>query len=890
MLALTGIAITIVVALVPAFRQRILRSWRSAALRAGFPRRAYARWFVRTWGVYDNPYLDDVEKLDLTNTYVPLSFHASEADAEALTIASAVLADKHTGNVIIDGAPGSGKSTLLKAFAVTQLESGRALTRNRPIVPVLIQLRKLSQETGDPIEISKYIVNQILVSACGMKPNNALTFFKYALANEEVVVLLDGLDEVGTDRWQAVQQAIYAFATNHSPDCPSHRARLIVTCREQNLAGIRSEWVPAIVQEVYSLKPLRDSEIRSYLNKLRQKFKIHGGPEIFFEAVKASGSLDLHRVPLILAMSVGMYAPKDHFEIPSSIANLYQAIIQEMLDRHRFKHEPGSNILKFKMVDKYRLLREFALLSATSESGFGEFERAELVRFAASLAHDLDNVRDPEAFVDEIVRHSGLLSDVGEAKRYVFAHRSIQEYLAAQQSRSASGGAGILLDKANDREWRQVIQFYCAGLEQVDANLFLEALSGYNSELAGYCLASAKVSDSTAAVILDRLYPLEGVRLSAMAAATMSPRVSIRDMAVGRLQDELSSGGSQVLSISAEVDAVVPLLDSLVGTNDPDVVALVPQLVENLTDDPRLAEPLWKCLAVPGVQSRSESRQIVERLLTIATGLDGFANLAALEPHRWAFLAQYRDSSYPFKHGLDADHNLVALLSWAEYLDVVPINLNRFFEAKYAGCLARIEADRRGTVSFSLFWVARIFSVSLCLSALVAAPAALAIGNARLFQPLGWLTVGLVVGVAAVPFVGFLMLNLFGDILSDQSPLKRVLAVDEKPEDLPHMLELARSWVRGRLITSVVMAVGIVVVPLAIGLACLPLLDRSMLLYLAVALSGGAAYWLPGLGAFARTRRYYLRRTNVYVDIYDDPRSEHWISKPRPQPEGWHFR
>jgi len=77
---------------------------------------------------------------------------------------------------------------------------------------------------------------------------------------------------------------------------------------------------------------------------------------------------------------------------------------------------------------------------------------------------------------------------------------------------------------------------------------------------------------------------------------------------------------------------------------------------------------------------------------------------------------------------------------------------------------------------------------------------------------------------------------------------------------------------------------------LAIGLACLPLLDRSMLLYLAVALSGGAAYWLPGLGAFARTRRYYLRRTNVYVDIYDDPRSEHWISKPRPQPEGWHFR
>ena len=49
--------------------------------------------------------------------------------------------------------------------------------------------------------------------------------------------------------------------------------------------------------------------------------------------MRTSGTLDLHRTPLILAMSVGLYARKAFYEIPSSIAELYRAMIDEMLDR-----------------------------------------------------------------------------------------------------------------------------------------------------------------------------------------------------------------------------------------------------------------------------------------------------------------------------------------------------------------------------------------------------------------------------------------------------------------------------------------------------------------------------------------------------------------------------
>jgi hypothetical protein len=48
---------------------------------------------------------------------------------------------------------------------------------------------------------------------------------------------------------------------------------VIVTCRRQNFLSLKDEWIPAIASQVCSLAPLRDSEIFSYLSKLRSYFK-----------------------------------------------------------------------------------------------------------------------------------------------------------------------------------------------------------------------------------------------------------------------------------------------------------------------------------------------------------------------------------------------------------------------------------------------------------------------------------------------------------------------------------------------------------------------------------------------------------------------------------------
>ena len=145
-------------------------------------------------------------------------------------------------------------------------------------------------------------------------------------------------------------------------------------------------------------------------------------------------------------------------------------------------------------------------------------------------------------------------------------------------------------------------------------------------------------------------------------------------------------------AVTADVDGMLPLLNSLAGTNAAQIAALVPQIVSNLPDDPRLVEPLWRCLTAPSIERLAECRAIVQRLLHLVIDPNSFEELARQDKYDRDFLtADLRRQAYPFNAGLDHSHNLVTLLAWAEYLDIVTPQLNRFFDAKAAGRLSGIE-------------------------------------------------------------------------------------------------------------------------------------------------------------------------------------------------------
>jgi hypothetical protein len=725
--------------------------------------------------------------------------------------------------------------------------------------------------------IADFISGKILNEYGVFKRERAAEFFVRTLEQRQAVVMLDGLDEVPDDKQQDVLAAVIAFTCDLRQECPTGQAKILLTCRTQNFEMLRENWMAALGAQdaLFALAPLRDSEIVSYLLKFKGLFKNADGPAKFMRSVREAKTLDLLRAPLILAIAVGLYAERPTM-IPSTISELYHRMIEELLDRHAFRHErrPDESLLAYRRNDKYRFLREFALDAACKSGNFSDFTRADLELFGADLASHLDDVSDGKAMAAEVIEHSGLLSDAGRGGLWHYAHRSIQEFLAAEELRERGDGDPTLLDRANDLNWRQAVQFYTAGADARKVDDFLRQLADRNCELAGHCLQAARPSDEAARAVLDVLDPVTDSRLGALAAATRSPRVPVRTMAVERLRDAITHSRDVFMTASSSAGDLLPLLETIAGTNAAEIAALVPQIMRNLPDDPRLVGPLWQCLSADGIEQRQVCGEIVRRLLTMLTEPNAFAELERQDPHDRDFLTSFRPQAYPFKNARPRDHNLVTLLAWADYLNVSPGEPNRFFEAKIAGRLRNVESDRRWTLPLSLQGAARILSaIEITIGPAVGA-AVLFTDPKLLLAPYGWWTLGIYLMLAAVPLAMLIALVMYAEDKESDSWVKRYL-------------DTANDWEEGG--NSYIYIINIFNLPdwliaiLTTILAALltiapgPLIARSLTVFIIVSAAINISFWATILNTFSKGRRYYLYRPNVYVDMYDDPRSRHWL-------------
>lgn len=891
-LALAGVligavgSIAAVIAIVPQTRPAALRFGCRVLLRSGLFHHRYAKWFASTWGVYANPYLGEYENLDLRSTYVPLSFLSG--DEQSLMLASQVLASRAVDRLIIVGDPGSGKSTLLKAYGAGLLQSRREQADGSRIVPYYIQLRKLAKFLAPDKGLAGYIMDEILVREGVMGPVTAGEFLRYTLSRRQAVMMLDGLDEIPDDLQRRVLTAVLYFARDKTRRRPTERARILLTCRTQNFEKLGTSWVPAFVNydSLYALAPLRDSEISSYLRKFQHKFNTADGPARFMKSVRDAKTIDLLRAPLILAMCVGLYAARPTM-IPSTISELYGSMIRDMLERHSFlDDDPDDSVLVYATRDKYSFLRKFALDAVRKSGEFGEFTRADLVDFFRGLVSTFDEIDDPKGFVAEIIKHSGLLSDVDDNGRYIFAHRSIQEFLAAEELRQL-GGDQFLIAKANDLHWQQTIQFYTAGRVARQIDEFLRELAACNVELAGYCLQAAKPSDDAARAVLDALEPVTtDARLKALAAASRSSQPLVRKMAIEQLKGVIVAT-ERLLTLRPGIEGMLPLLDSLAGTNAAEIAALVPNVIRHLADDARLVGPLWQCLNAPDIELRTaECSAIVERLLMLAMDPGFFTELERQDPHDRDFLTGIRSQAYPLRHGLRPEHNLVTLLAWADYMRVTPQAPNRFFEAKVARRLERLEADHRRTVSFSLCWPARILSAAELLAASAIAIYVLITHPGLMLHPYGRWTMPLVYGTAIVgPVILNAMLTSIAEgVFSADSSFGRFFrgGMTESGGLLTgpgNFVSLISDSGNGLMYAA--LAWLIITAPVS----ALPVMSKSLGGYYAVALGAEIIFMLTNNHAFDSGIQYYLYRPNEYVDAYDDPRSAHWLVLQSLRPE-----
>ncbi|GLW36040.1 NACHT domain-containing protein [Actinoplanes regularis] len=709
--------------------------WLAARLRSvrrGAPEPRYRAWFLREYGSYRNPYLDARDELRLDRTYIPLLATAqhdtNQVDGDVERVADG------QGHVILLGEAGAGKSTALQAYGVSLL-----LRRTRD-VPFFVPVRILAAPwQHEPL--GDYLVKLMHAADPEGSEREARETVGRLLAERRLVVLLDGLDEVDPARYERVLNDIHAFTRNDSGDFPTARARFVVTSRRHSFLRISRDWLPGggpdahrevalrppadAPTQLYAVSPLTETQILAYLDRFRERFPDPDGPERFLAELTRLRLVELHRNPLVLSMSVGLFAERVQLDIPRSVAALYQTMIAEMLDRHSFlQNDRQVAANRFDKADKYDVLRGFAL-TALDRGWFGAFQQDDLVRHTRITRGRLVIAEDEvEDLAREIFDRSGLLTPTG-AGRYGFAHRSIQEHLAAEQLiLLGSAGRARLRRHALEQDWRQVFVYYTAMADQAPVTPFLAGLAGVAPVLACACLAGANCADRVGADIVarveqvlerepDRRIPALAALLSAMAGRRPAIRRTARDAAFNWITKISEPGAINAIGGTYEpaLEIAVTLIEE---SNDleagDDLVSRVAELAPN---DPRLVGPLWRQLSRSPRDARPLSTdrdsgpaaqpppapvaRLVDRLLRLAMDPVCFAELQRQPPQRPPFADDgLRREVYPFERGLSRDSNLVTLLCWAAEKEVTCSEPNLFLRARYEDPEAwrRLERDR----------------------------------------------------------------------------------------------------------------------------------------------------------------------------------------------------
>ena len=670
----------------------------------GFTRARYKAAFLKRHSELHNIYLDRIEHLDVRATYVPLhvlSGGSSIVNQPAID----VLLDIAQDRVVVLGDPGSGKTTLLKAFGVSLVsyDYGRkqlvekspepAAARPLSLLPIYVELRDFASKLDQYPRLSDYIVDYVLDKDLHSQDRQA--FLRKLLARKECVVLLDALDEVGTESYEALRQAVHVFMADTSETLPTANARVVMTSRYQNFLGVRNDWVPSAFPQYNVLAPFSDEDIQRFLKKRAADLPAGKSPAALWEEIRHSSTLDLHRTPLILTVSLGLYRSIPRYTIPESIGRFYEEISKALLQRHDFQTRPYlSKRNVFPSEFKLQFLREFAYKAAIRPGRFDEFSYEELADAFDALRQRNAKITaaDRDKFIREIIDNAGLLRQVSDSGTHVFAHRSFHEYFVALHlSKSAEQGAKDLIERSEDPLWRQITIFFAA-MDHDKHDLLLKGLAERNPELAGYCLAvTTNVSPNVALQVADRLNARVSRSnavsvLGALSAICRNSGEPVRKYALHVIRRVLTD--VLILADATALrgltrDDLVRLAHDLAATGARNIVEACITLSQLVEDDPRVVAPLWICLGfLTDEPEAPEAQALVMRLLELAQMPEGFDALQECPPLAPAFAtAELRAFVYPLSRGLAQDSNLVTLLAWADQSYNLPDKRNGFLKA-----------------------------------------------------------------------------------------------------------------------------------------------------------------------------------------------------------------
>lgn len=401
---------------------------------------------------------------------------------------------------LVLGGPGTGKTTLMKSLIVAILKR-RCDAELNSLTPVFVVLREMSAADQS--------VEQAIVAALGkLRFRRAGRFVESALDAGRLLVILDGLDEVGARRAE-VSGKIRDFC--RGDEQRDRQNRVIVTCRENSY---RSRDLADVIATTTRVEPFAPQHMRTFLQGW-PPYKGRVALKLYSQLQADSQILDICRNPLMLTLLTGLYLEKDKFDLPSSREAFYFTAIDELLlqrPARKQQRQVYSDQQKWPILQRIALDR---LETVRPEDDPEVLSRDRLRDFAKEvLGGDLKEA-EFQILLDELDAVNSVVKPSGEGG-YVFVHRTFQEYFAAKEAHRTRKTSQVLFRFAGRPELTEALCFYCALIKNIPTiNTTIEKL--LNSEdalLAARCLANVTEAPSEGVIekVVDSLF--EAVRKS----------------------------------------------------------------------------------------------------------------------------------------------------------------------------------------------------------------------------------------------------------------------------------------------------------------------------------------------------------------------------------------
>ena len=349
--------------------------------------------------------------------------------------------------LMVLGKPGAGKSTFLKYLAMQCIEGNFQADR----IPVFITLKDFAEIKETP-DLFTYISQLIKLSN-----SDAL---QKVLEQGQLLVLLDGLDEVREEDTQQVLRQILEFSEKF------HLNQFVITCRiaakeytferftEVEVADFDQKQIAIFAQNWFRLSdPVKAERL---IQKLRENEPIR----------------ELASSPLLLTLLCLVFGESADF--PANRSELYKEGLDVLLKKWDGKRNIHRDQLykNLSLKRKEDLLSQIALITFEQKDYF--FKQKTLEAYISDFIRNIPNVdsdpevlrMDSEAVLKSIEAQHGLF--VERAKSiYSFSHLTFQEYFAAKEI-VANSAYESLVKHLTEKRWREVFLLTASMMRNAD--------------------------------------------------------------------------------------------------------------------------------------------------------------------------------------------------------------------------------------------------------------------------------------------------------------------------------------------------------------------------------------------------------------------------------------